>query len=71
MMNVKRLKARMIMMGKTVDGLCSALGISRTAWFRKTTGTSQFTQQEISLLRRELALDNDETAMIFFDEEVA
>lgn len=70
-MNVKALKAQMILSDKTVDDLCAALGISRTAWFRKVGGQSQFTQGEIFGLRHELDLDDEQTCKIFFDDEVS
>lgn len=70
-MNTKELKAQMIRKEKDQMQLCAALGISKTAWWRKTTGVSQFTQSEITALRRELELDNEQTALIFFNEEVS
>ena len=69
-MNAKALKARMILQDKTVDQLCTALGISRSAWFRKVNGESEFTQGEITGLRYELDLDDHQTAEIFFDPKV-
>jgi len=70
-MNSKELKIQMIRKDKTVDQLCTALGISRAAWFRKVSGESQFTQGEISGLRYELELDDRQTAVIFFSEGVS
>ena len=70
-MNVRALKAQMVLRGKSVDQLCTALGISRSAWFRKVNGVSEFTQGEISGLRFELELDDHQTAAIFFDKEVS
>ena len=70
-MNSKELKAQMIRKDKTVDDMCAALGISRSAWFRKCTGESQFTQGEIMGMRYELELDDHQTAEIFFNEEVS
>ena len=70
-MNKRELKAQMIRKEKTVDQLCTALGISRTAWFRKVGGESQFTQGEIMGLRYELDLDDHQTAEIFFNTEVS
>ena len=61
----------MIRKEKTVDPLCPALGISRTAWFRKVGCESQFTQGEIMGLRFELDLDDHQTADIFFNTEVS
>ena len=70
-MNVRALKAQMIMKDKTVDQLCAALGISRSAWFRKVGGESEFTQGEIAGLRFELELDDHQTAEIFFAQSVS
>ena len=70
-MNARELKAQMIRNDKSIAQLCSALGISRSAWFRKTSGISQFTQGEIADLRFELDLDDHQTADIFFDKEVS
>jgi hypothetical protein len=69
--NVKELKAQMILKDKSVDQLCTALGISRSAWFRKVGGDSQFTQGEITALRFELDLDDQKTIDIFFAKEVS
>ena len=70
-MNVKELKVQMIRKEKTVDQLCEAAGISRSAWFRKVGGESEFTQGEIIALRRELDLNDQETALIFFSDDVS
>ena len=70
-MNTKALKAQMILKDKTVDQLCTALGISRSAWFRKVCGESEFTQSEITGLRFELELDDHQTADIFFNSKVS
>lgn len=70
-MNVKALKAQMILKDKSVDQLCTALGISRSAWFRKVNGASEFTQGEITGLRVELDLDEHQTVDIFFNKQVS
>ena len=70
-MNVRELKAQMVRKDKTVDQLCTALGISRSAWFRKVGGESEFTQGEIMGLRFELELDDQQTGIIFFDKEMS
>lgn len=69
-MNAKELKAQMIRKDKTVDQLCTALRISRSAWFRKVGGESEFTLGEIKALRFELDLDDQLTRIIFFEDEV-
>ena len=70
-MNARALKAQMILKDKTVDDLCRALGISRSAWFRKVGGESEFTQGEITGMRFELELDDHQTAEIFFNTSVS
>ena len=70
-MNTKELKAQMVRKEKTVDQLCASLGISRSAWFRKIGGESQFTQGEITELRKELELSDEQTGDIFFNERVS
>ena len=70
-MNARELKAQMVRKDKSVDQLCTALGISRSAWFRKVGGESEFTQGEIKALREELDLDDQQVMMIFFDEKVS
>ena len=70
-MNTMELKVQMIRKEKTPEQLCAALGISKAAWYRKINGESQFTQGELVCLRRELELDDQQTAMIFFNEEVS
>jgi len=69
--NKTELRVQMLRMNKTSDQLCAALGISKSSWFRKTNGESQFTQGEISALRFELDLDDHQTAKIFFDNDVS
>ena len=70
-MNTKELKVQMLRKDKTAEPLCAALGISRSAWWRKIKGLTQFTQGEIVDLRRELELDDHQTALIFFNDKVS
>lgn len=70
-MNKKELRAQMIRKDCTVNDICTALEISRSAWFRKMRGTSQFTQGEICTIRSVLNLDDHQTAEIFFAENVS
>lgn len=70
-MNIRELKAEMIRKDKSVDQLCAAMGISRSAWFRRIAGQSQFKQDELNVLRNELGLDDTQTIMIFFADKVS
>lgn len=65
-MDRKELRAQMIRKDCTTDDICAALEISRSAWFRKLKGTSQFTQSEICMIRTVLNLDDHQTVLIFF-----
>lgn len=70
-MNTRELKAQMILKDKTAEDLFTALGISKSAWYRKIAGVTEFTQGEIAGLRLELELDDHQTATIFFDPKVS
>jgi len=70
-MNAKELKAEMIRKDKSVDQLCAAAGISKATWYRKISGETEFTQGEIMGLRQELGLDDRQTMLIFFSNEVS
>lgn len=70
-MNKDELKAQIVRKNKTANQLCAAIGISRTAWFRKLNGKSQFTLKEVVDIREELDLDDEQTNIIFFNKEVS
>ena len=70
-MNIRELKAQMIRADKSAEQLCAETGISKSAWYRKINGSSEFTQGEIMTLRQALNLDDHQTALIFFNEEVS
>lgn len=46
-MNKSRLEYEMKLKGVTVDTLCKEIGISRSSFYRKCNGVSNFTQNEI------------------------
>lgn len=70
-MNTKELKAQMIRSEKTTEQLCYAIGISKSTWFRKIKGESEFTQSEIAGLKSELNLDDHLVDIIFFSGKVS
>lgn len=68
-MNKARLEYEMSIRGITRAELCEVLGISRSAFYRKCNGISEFTQGEIQAIVDYLDL---ETPMgIFFDPKVS
>ena len=70
-MNVNKLKAEMVLKGKSVDDVCAAAGFDRSSWFRKISGKTEFKQGEISAISRLLGLDKEQIGSIFFDPEVS
>lgn len=68
-MNKLKLEYEMKSRGVSVDDLCKAIGISRSAYYRKVNGTSEFTQGEIQAIVDFLGL---QTPMgVFFAEKVS
>lgn len=44
--------------GVTIEKMCEVLGISRSAFYRKCNGTSEFTQSEIQTIVDYLKLES-------------
>ena len=65
-MDIKLLKAKMVLRDMTADTVCEYLEISRSTWFRKLSGKTEFTRREISLIASALSLDKGEIIEIFF-----
>lgn len=68
-MNFERLKEAMRKKGVTDKMLYTALGISRSAFYRKSRGITEFTQSEIQKIVDYLQLTSP--VGIFFDEKVS
>lgn len=68
-MDKLRLEYEMKKKGITVDALCKHIGISRSAYYRKMNGTSEFTQGEIQMIIDLLALESP--MGIFFSQKVS
>lgn len=68
-MNKARLEYEMAIRGITRSKLCEAVGISRSAFYRKCTGLSEFTQSEIQKIVDFLNLETP--VGIFFDARVS
>lgn len=65
-METRTLRAKMVMQGASVDALCKVTGISKTAFYRKIKGESEFTQGEIGSIAAFLQLTKEELCCIFF-----
>lgn len=64
-MNGAKLDDEMKRRQVTASALCGAVGISRSAFYRKKKGTSQFTQGEMTKIVQYLGLESP--MGIFFD----
>ena len=70
-MNRQKLKARIVLTGKKISDVLEDLNISKTAWYRKLSGISVFTLDEIKRIAIYLQLDEEEIIAIFFDDAVS
>ena len=68
-MNKYKLEYEMKTRGITVNELCSAIDMSRSAFYRKCNGISEFTQSEIQNIVDYIGLDSP--MGIFFEEKVS
>ena len=68
-MNKARLEYEMKVKNVTIGDMCSKLGCSRSAFYRKCNGISEFTQSEIQTIIDYLELKSP--MGIFFDAEVS
>lgn len=68
-MNTALLEYEMKVRGIKKDELCEKLGISKSAFYRKLNGTSEFTRSEIQNIVDSLGLESP--VPIFFDDEVS
>lgn len=57
-MNKALLEYKMKLSGKNISDMCAMLEISRSAFYRKCNGKSEFTQSEISKIVKYLNLDS-------------
>lgn len=76
-MNTNALKARLTLIGKSVDDIVRDLDakkgikISRETFYRKLRGTSDFSRKEILALSELLDLTDSDTISIFFNDKVS
>lgn len=68
-MNKALLEYTMRVKGKTIADMCEMLNISRSAYYRKCNGKSEFTISEIKKIIEFLNLDSP--MEIFFAKEVS
>ena len=72
MVNVNKLRGKMVEYGVKVDCVAEQLGVSRSTFYRKLEGDrGAFTIKEVSIIAKALHLDLAELNSIFFSEIVA
>lgn len=59
-------KAKLIEKGKTVSGIAATIGCNEVTLYRKINGTSDFTRNEIQLIKQDMQLTSEEVEAIFF-----
>lgn len=57
--------------GRNIDSYCKDVGISKSAYYRKTGGESEFTQSEIQSSIDHGYVPRDSVMQIFFTEKVS
>ena len=76
-MNAKKLKAKILLMGKTIEMLLKELDdihgikMDRSTFYRKMNGISEFDRREIIGISIVLNMSDDEIMDIFFEEKVS
>ena len=66
MFDRKKFRAKIIEKGLTIRDISIILGIKEATLYRKMSGESDFTRNEIQLFRESLKLTAEETESIFF-----
>ncbi len=70
MVNIKKLRGKMVEADFTVEKLAEVIGINRATLYRKLE-TGNFTIKEANIIAAALHLTNEELNAIFFAEVVA
>ena len=71
MFKVNLFKAKLAEKGVTLRKIASVMGCNEATLYRKMYGQSDFTRNEIQLIRKKLELTNEEVEHIFFATELA
>lgn len=69
--NIPDLKAECARHCITLDKLASRIGISKASLYRKMTGKSEFSRNELQAIRDVLYLNDEQFLHIFFDNKLA
>ena len=70
-MDTAKLRYYIEIRGKTISSYGAALGVSKTALYRKMRKETEFTREEIQKTMKYLELSDNETIEIFFTPKVS
>ena len=72
MVNINKLKGRIVESGSTIETLADAIGMNRATLYRKINANGEtFSVGEVDRIVRALKLDAKEATSIFFSQFVA
>ena len=71
MVNVNKLRGRIVEAGKTVTELAEDIGVDKATLYRKLNNPEMITLKEATVIAKSLALSADDAMAIFFSEYVA
>lgn len=70
-MNINALKAKMVLEGISTEKLAQEIGVSKSAFYRKLNGKTEFTREEIQKIIDVLRISNSDAFKIFFENQVS
>ena len=71
MVDVSKLKGKIVERNTTQEELASKIGIDKSTFYRKMKQNGNFSIKEVNLIVSALNLSKDEAMVIFFSETVA
>lgn len=72
MVNVNKLKGKIVENGLTIEKLANSIGLDKSTLYRKLNNQGEtFTIREANLICKELKLSGQEATVIFFSQYVA
>jgi len=71
MIDIKQLKAEMLIKDIRVPGLAREIGIDKVTFYRKLSGKSEFTISEIYRIIEILKIPDEKVIAIFFKKKVS
>lgn len=69
--NIPELKAECVRRGITLEELASKIGINNATLYRKMSGKSEFSRNELQIIRDTLYLNDKQFLHIFFESKLA